>query len=753
MARRIPRRRGILLLIVLSLLVLFVLIGVTFIVVSTQYTTAAKAFARHELRGDSPRKELNSAAYMLLRGTRNPADLLYRHNLLGDLYGRAGFASKVLRSVIEPAGAPEPTGLLRIDFSLQEVIGTPSPAEGYYSGSVLTITDGLGRGQSTRIVGYRRSLNDPTVYSLLVEAFDQPPGYTGAPFLPSARQSFLVNDRPFNGTGDGYFNGETTGPGAVRDGTPGALDAKVPYPGITDPVLELALLPDYPFYLPFYPSPANPATVVPFDAAGGWDESWDAVDYQNFFLADVPTGGTSVTPSFHRPYLIRYWMHRLDDGSNPLVPSGGAAGEPISWDNPLANDLRRYVVARPLPQPDEHPFFTGSNPSLTATYQSDSRGNLTLLTDPDGDGLPDGPDPDGIPDFYDVEDESNGQIRDNVPLVSGPWDVDNDGDGNPDSVWVDFGAPIKVTDDGRMYKPLFAVLCVDLDGRLNVNAHGSDQYALVRNPLTGIPAGTTSKTEIEVTRGLGTGPADIRLDIVPGVNFDLLQAQRYAGLTDPARVPGETGPDRLSFMKRWDARQNPRNVVDLHGVGGVYLSGNGHPAVVAPNWALPDDPYETNLLSPQAGDEIFGIDELEKLLRAYDMNSIALPARLAALLDTTDPNTLRRFTTDSYEIPVVTSAPSNEEWREDYGVNTTAASMVETILREHDFADGEADQEQLLMEQVKLMVPYELRMGRRMDVNRPLEVPRGFTSYWEGTPLQAMAEFAAGRPALHQVQQ
>ena len=52
------------------------------------------------------------------------------------------------------------------------------------------------------------------------------------------------------------------------------------------------------------------------------------------------------------------------------------------------------------------------------------------------------------------------------------WDVDNDGDGVPDSVWVDLGMPVRSTADGHLYKPLFAMLCVDLDGRLNLNAHG-----------------------------------------------------------------------------------------------------------------------------------------------------------------------------------------------------------------------------------------------------------------------------------------
>ena len=38
------------------------------------------------------------------------------------------------------------------------------------------------------------------------------------------------------------------------------------------------------------------------------------------------------------------------------------------------------------------------------------------------------------------------------------------------SIW---GMPVRSTADGRLYKPLFAILCTDLDGRLNLNAHGS----------------------------------------------------------------------------------------------------------------------------------------------------------------------------------------------------------------------------------------------------------------------------------------
>ena len=46
------------------------------------------------------------------------------------------------------------------------------------------------------------------------------------------------------------------------------------------------------------------------------------------------------------------------------------------------------------------------------------------------------------------------------------------GTGVADSIWVDLGMPVRSTTDGKLYKPLFAILCTELDGRLNLNAHG-----------------------------------------------------------------------------------------------------------------------------------------------------------------------------------------------------------------------------------------------------------------------------------------
>ncbi len=62
---------------------------------------------------------------------------------------------------------------------------------------------------------------------------------------------------------------------------------------------------------------------------------------------------------------------------------------------------------------------------------------------------------------------------------TGPYDVDNLGNGTPDSIWIDPGFPVMVARDGRTYKVLVAPLILDFDGRLNVNAHGS--YTLTRS--------------------------------------------------------------------------------------------------------------------------------------------------------------------------------------------------------------------------------------------------------------------------------
>ena len=108
------------------------------------------------------------------------------------------------------------------------------------------------------------------------------------------------------------------------------------------------------------------------------------------------------------------------------LSKGGAS----NWRS-MDQALLRQIMLRPSPL--DHPNFTGSNPSF----------------DP----------------------------------INGPWDVDTDGDGINDSVWVDLGFPVQTAPDGTSYKPLFAIRCLDLDGRLNVNAHGTSSPGRGRAPM------------------------------------------------------------------------------------------------------------------------------------------------------------------------------------------------------------------------------------------------------------------------------
>jgi hypothetical protein len=94
--------------------------------------------------------------------------------------------------------------------------------------------------------------------------------------------------------------------------------------------------------------------------------------------------------------------------------------------------------------------------------------------------------------------------------------VDNDGDGFTDSRFVDINLPPIVTQKGTLY-PKAAILVADLDGRLNVNAHGgpTDENSFdTANSQDMYPTatGVGAVPLYQLPRGGGIGPAEITLD-------------------------------------------------------------------------------------------------------------------------------------------------------------------------------------------------------------------------------------------------
>ena len=143
--------------------------------------------------------------------------------------------------------------------------------------------------------------------------------------------------------------------------------------------------PTYYDYFHPYANPAHPnhntnANYAQYSGLGGSDESYDAVDYQNMFLAMLPqnpgeqadpstqlltdaaSGSPLVIPSFHRPALINFWGNQIAN----LETAANVA-------------MLRKVLLRP--NWHDHPSFSGSNPEFAAINPSDLRSRLEHLSE------------------------------------------------------------------------------------------------------------------------------------------------------------------------------------------------------------------------------------------------------------------------------------------------------------------------------------------------------------------------------------
>lgn len=558
---------------------------------------------------------------------------------------------------------------------------------GYYNGCLLTILEGPARAQTARIVEYDAiplppfgtgpGGTDEYLHRFRVLAFTRQDGtpvqlgntvgtndlivgtdLDGNSIL-NDNDSYrgvrlMVNGRPYNGLGVGH--NQLAG---ISDAKLSAVErvqlASTPGQFIG---IEPALAPNAAYFQPLTVSYFNalspsatarsyagnrveafePLTLLydNYAGPGGSDESYDAADFQNMFLAlqpQVPRAQGRVTndalaqsgeaqeiesagavqvlngspntnprldlsevpiPSFHRAALVNFWMHRLykspwliasvtdpqqrvrailspyDDNGQPAFGLSPAVAAQIVA-------IKRKINLRPLRE--DHPNFDGSNPaSRYASRPSPLTGSgiNRYVNDRGTTG-----DPVSQPQL--LEDD---EITFPYWEATGPWDVDNDNDGTPDSIWVDLGDPVQELGDGRMYKPLYAILIEDMDGRLNLNAHGSaDHFAAAdldgstdnsANQNFNLPSGASvllglSASHLvssnQLAHGSGWGPGDITLRPIlspefpqarPGAIGDPLQddyARLFVGrVVNPvdnpaAAVAGETTWGRYGSLE------------------------------------------------------------------------------------------------------------------------------------------------------------------------------------------------------------
>jgi hypothetical protein len=717
MARRHRPRHGIVLLIILVLLTLLVVTGLTYAILAGHNRRAAETSARKERYGTPPQELLDRAMCQLVREPRDTKSVAWGHSLLRDLYGVDSLKANVSSASLV-AGVGD---LLDLQIPTTSNLRV---WEGYYTGRVLTFLDGPASGTSVRIIN---SFVDGGLFHLVVEA----PAHDDARKLlvnnnPNlfAGHTILVNGQVFNGTGIGFDpntgNLDLLANATLLGANVGSLLGSSPQ----NPK-PLALLPNYSATLADVASQS--AKGVFHELFGDVDEDYDAPDYQNMLLALVPPGVTSysnIIPSLHRPALINYWRHRIQFDTNPAA-------------------LLRAISLRPLPLANLHPNFTGgnANPVLSRSIDPTNPTDVDLL--------------------YQA-------------LAAGPWDVDNDGDGITDSIWVDLGLPIQTSPDGRTYKPLFAILCVDLDGRININAAASVvQLDASYTPVVQFsPGGETvvagALNQVPCNRGKGFGPAEINLSPIFGASeFSRILTGRYGtsfrGIPDFR--PGMSGPmegsellhlkqiglpDQINLTAAYGGLQNPSAYLDwpdVFGRGAVVLDRTGTPltAWAGRDWTVNYDPdggltnewpvtaininerldvpYQMNLVEENGSDNPYGPADQETLLRRWDVDAASQSKRLLQTAPTTcsDPRSRSVLTTQSFDIPAPnTQAPrirmtstATTDMRQALGdQRVQPVDLLVARLRANSVTEDQ------IQGQIDRMLPFELRHGERLDINR-----------------------------------
>ena len=180
--------------------------------------------------------------------------------------------------------------------------------------------------------------------------------------------------------------------------------------------------------------------------AGGFNPPYTYPDRANMFLAAImatdPTTHQPLTqpriiiPSFGGRNLNLLPYHSTNANSIQLDPA--TSGGQTFWTS--SNAAYKYLTLRPRPA---DMYYNGPNDPKSFPLPGDAGGDVKQLP--------------GVPFVYTYT--ANGQ-QVQVQMQN-------------DSSWMDLGYPVQITRNGRKFKPLFAVLALPLDGRLNLNVHGN----------------------------------------------------------------------------------------------------------------------------------------------------------------------------------------------------------------------------------------------------------------------------------------
>ena len=664
---------------------------------------------------------------------------------------------RILGYIGTPALDSSGTALPNFDFSI--AIDLSETNEEVFQ---VTITQsGLARTFSGKLQDWLQfNSNNPSIFTA-----DNGVGYR-----------YLINDLPFNGIGYGVERDQdwpTYGNLDQSRLVPGTQITGATYtPGFES--FPLALLPNYDYLFQNSDSKAfgqgkilSRSTTQTYDVVGSTDEGSDVPDFQDFWLASQPetVGGSrlrqgQIIPSFHRPELVNY-----------IAQYYGALGTVTPVQIVRMVQLIDYACARPLSYHLKNcPTPNGFSPTLTEFKSnldfSGRRDSFSIPTLEIDFGLTNGQ--------AEVKQWIKALIGGGAsvgPLDVFSWDVDNDGDGVADSVWLDPNLPYVTSPEGRRLKALAAVMTIDMDGRLNINAVGDPYQRGLRDGTNSYRTAAETGNDLGFFRsalssmfqpqGLGYGPAEVSLDRLFGPAMPNFLNMRYGS----DQVPGKSGQERLGqyFQQReirFDTSQIPFGLKQSrHGRIAYGIDRLGNPRMSDSQTAgasneLVDDAYEVNSLSPSSGDALVTLEEIEAILRRYDTDASKLPDRVrntfaslplndsiyssltARSIELRYPNMAalsRHARTYTKASLLPTPYPRKNSVSGNYSSVTTGTPTIPRLISNgrvdgsflrwvqmlYDERFPAASNPPLNMADIRDLFPLEFRKAMRLDLNRP----------------------------------
>jgi large repetitive protein len=554
------RRRGVVLVVVLAMLGLLALIGVTFATFANQAQINAGNFAQNMNTPDAS-EMMDWALSQLIEDTANPQSVIRGHSMKRDMYGSDAWNNGAFLNGNPDIGGPmvvsgvtkvtsvTPNYLAlttNIPVAGPSIYGSPSFIGWtirFGSQSALSLNLGSTSGaastfvtsESFEIIGDNRSgttvqLNIAIPYSnatnlspsLLpaqpangigtyavgidgyasfgnaqsVLASSVPQSNLNSSFSHSIpiNTAFVLDGRfmrAFNGAGIGTLpevlpSGSAYLPRSMAEmgnfRYNGALFLNSLYTGPTPYTPVYSVISGNPDYL-------GDATHAGMPAM---DEDYDACDLENWFLAIQSADGSIAIPSFHRPGIL----------SRNVSPA--LANTDNDWTRQWANATtadQQLLVLRAMSR-------------ILRPRQIDGHSPLSF--------------PDLIPD-------STGNIT---------YDVDNDGDGKNESVWLDLGYPPRRNAEGKSYKPMFAFLVIGLNGKLPLNTAGN----------LADREDATDTLHYDHTDHLGVSPSEVDL------KYALMNAYPYVA-NNPASLIRDFNGNPITPFVWYNTGSTPANLV------------------------------------------------------------------------------------------------------------------------------------------------------------------------------------------------